>query len=79
MDIIIVVFVAIFGTEVIRRLLSHREKMRRMRLDELQARVDNEFQSRLEHEVATLRKRVEVLEKLVTDKHHQLGEEIDAL
>ncbi|AJR09095.1 nitrite reductase [Photobacterium gaetbulicola] len=78
MDIVIVIFVAIFGTEVIRRLLSHRERMHKMELEQ-QGRAGVVAQQKLEADVIELKKRVEVLEKLVTDEAYQLENEIKAL
>lgn len=79
MDIAIIIVGIIFGAEVVRRLLSHRKEMRELELQHLNHTQLEQDNDQLRQSVSTLTARVEVLEKIVTDKSYRLNEEIESL
>ncbi|KLV07034.1 hypothetical protein ABT56_05575 [Photobacterium aquae] len=79
MDIAIIIIAIIFGYEVIRRLLSHREAMHALEMKKVASEKASDKHQELQQEISSLQERVAVLEKIVVDKSYQVKKEIESL
>lgn len=57
----------------------HKRQMKQMELESQQARAQAEVDKTLKLEVEELKKRIEVLETIVTDNKYQLNQKISSL
>ncbi len=72
------VFGSLFGGGIVKLILNHKKELRALELSERNV-MSQEAQESLKSQVDELKKRVEVLEKIVTDSKYQLDKEIASL
>ncbi|MDW2173075.1 nitrite reductase [Vibrio sp. 1567] len=68
--VVAIVFGAIFGGGIVKLILNHRKEVRALEISE---------QESLKKQIGELKRRVEVLERIVTDSKYQLEKEIASL
>ncbi|GIU50751.1 MULTISPECIES: hypothetical protein [Shewanella] len=68
--IVAIVFFAIFGADFFKY---------RLRMKQLEAKIDSSDKMKLVDEVKSMKHRLVILEKIVTDKGYELNEEINKL
>ncbi|KFA97953.1 nitrite reductase [Vibrio mediterranei] len=73
--VVLIIFGAIFGRGMLRTFFAHREKMRSIELEKAIEGADD-VNSELVQQIKSLSKRVEVLEKIITDEKYQLDRKI---
>ncbi|ASI94942.1 MULTISPECIES: hypothetical protein [Vibrio] len=76
--IVAIVFGAIFGGGIVKLILNHRKEVRALEISE-RNQMSQEERDGLNKQVAELKQRVEVLERIVTDNKYQLDKEIASL
>lgn len=76
--IVAIVFGAIFGGGIVKLILNHRKEVRALEISE-RNQMSQEERDVLNKQVAELKQRVEVLERIVTDNKYQLDKEIASL
>lgn len=76
--IVAIVFGAIFGGGIVKLVLNHRKEVRALEISE-RNQMSQEERDGLNKQVADLKQRVEVLERIVTDNKYQLDKEIASL
>ncbi|MGR5209710.1 nitrite reductase [Vibrio rotiferianus] len=76
--IVAIVFGAIFGGGIVKLILNHRKEVRALEISE-RNQMSQEERDGLNKQVADLKQRVEVLERIVTDNKYQLDKEIASL
>ena len=76
--VVAIVFGSLFGGGIIKLVLNHKKELRALEVSERNA-MSQEDQDNLKKEVVELKRRVEVLEKIVTDSKYQLDKEIASL
>ncbi|EGR3150096.1 nitrite reductase [Vibrio parahaemolyticus] len=76
--VVAIVFGAIFGGGIVKLILNHRKEVRALEISERNT-MSQEEQESLKMQIGELKRRVEVLEKIVTDSKYQLEKEIASL
>lgn len=76
--VVAIVFGSLFGGGIVKLILNHKKELRALEVSERNA-MSLEAQDSLKSQVDELKKRVEVLEKIVTDSKYQLDKEIASL
>ncbi|MFN1580573.1 nitrite reductase [Vibrio rotiferianus] len=76
--IVAIVFGAIFGGGIVKLILNHRKEVRALEISE-RNQMSQEERDGLNKQVAELKQRVEVLERIVTDNKYLLDKEIASL
>ncbi|MDF2153431.1 nitrite reductase [Vibrio sp. CAU 1672] len=76
--IVAIVFSAIFGRGIVKMVLQHRKDVRTLELSERNTLGEQE-REQLQQQIEALKTRVEVLERIVTDRKYQLENEIASL
>ncbi|CAI2303348.1 nitrite reductase [Vibrio parahaemolyticus] len=76
--VVAIVFGAIFGGGIVKLILNHRKEVRALEISERNT-MSQEEQESLKKQVGELKRRVEVLERIVTDSKYQLEKEIASL
>ncbi|CAH1526605.1 MULTISPECIES: hypothetical protein [Vibrio] len=76
--IVAIVFSAIFGGGIVKLVLNHRKEVKALEISE-RNQMSEEERNGLNKQVAELKQRVEVLERIVTDNKYQLDKEIASL
>ncbi|MFN1533701.1 MULTISPECIES: nitrite reductase [Vibrio] len=76
--IVAIVFGAIFGGGIVKLVLNHRKEVKALEISE-RNQMSEEERNGLNKQVAELKQRVEVLERIVTDNKYQLDKEIASL
>ncbi|CAE6940435.1 nitrite reductase [Vibrio alginolyticus] len=76
--VVAIVFGSLFGGGIVKLILNHKKELRALEVSERNA-MSLEAQESLKSQVDELKKRVEVLEKIVTDSKYQLDKEIASL
>ncbi|PIB12374.1 hypothetical protein [Vibrio rotiferianus] len=76
--IVAIVFGAIFGGGIVKLILNHRKEVRALEISE-RNQMSQEERDGLNKQVAELKQRVEVLERIVTDNKYQLDKAIASL
>ncbi|EHK4782749.1 nitrite reductase [Vibrio parahaemolyticus] len=76
--VVAIVFGAIFGGGIVKLILNHRKEVRALEISERNT-MSQEEQESLKKQIGELKRRVEVLEKIVTDSKYQLEKEIASL
>ncbi|MBG0756322.1 nitrite reductase [Vibrio cidicii] len=76
--VVFIIFVAIFGSGMLKIVLNHREKVKALELTNTRKSSTTE-NDELRLQVEKLTQRVVVLEKIVTDQKYQLEKEIASL
>ncbi|MGR5444147.1 nitrite reductase [Vibrio jasicida] len=76
--IVAIVFSAIFGGGIVKLVLNHRKDVKALEISE-RNQMSEEERNGLNKQVAELKQRVEVLERIVTDNKYQLDKEIASL
>ncbi|GAJ76771.1 hypothetical protein JCM18905_2602 [Vibrio sp. JCM 18905] len=77
--VVAIVFGAIFGGGgIIKLILNHRKEVRALEISERNT-MSQEEQDNLNKQIGDLKRRVEVLERIVTDSKYQLEKEIASL
>ncbi|WDG10127.1 nitrite reductase [Vibrio campbellii] len=76
--IVAIVFGAIFGGGIVKLILNHRKEVRALEISE-RNQMSQEERDGLNKQVEDLKRRVEVLERIVTDNRYQLDKEIASL
>ncbi|KIP65005.1 nitrite reductase [Vibrio sp. MMG022] len=76
--IVAIVFSAIFGGGIVKLVLNHRKEVKALEISE-RNQMSEEERNGLNKQVAELKQRVEVLERIVTDNRYQLDKEIASL
>ncbi|MCA0937506.1 nitrite reductase [Vibrio alginolyticus] len=76
--VVAIVFGSLFGGGIVKLILNHKKELRALEVSERNA-MSLEAQESLKSQVDELKKRVEVLEKIVTDNKYQLDKEIASL
>ncbi|YCO02199.1 nitrite reductase [Vibrio sp. VNB-15] len=76
--IVAIVFSAIFGGGIVKLVLNHRKEVKALEISE-RNQMSEEERDGLNKQVAELKQRVEVLERIVTDNKYQLDKEIASL
>ncbi|WP_045422511.1 MULTISPECIES: hypothetical protein [Vibrio] len=76
--IVAIVFSAIFGGGIVKLVLNHRKEVKALEVSE-RNQMSEEERNGLNKQVAELKQRVEVLERIVTDNKYQLDKEIASL
>ncbi|MEF1191624.1 hypothetical protein QTO04_20465, partial [Vibrio parahaemolyticus] len=73
--VVAIVFGAIFGGGIVKLILNHRKEVRALEISERNT-MSQEEQESLKKQIGELKRRVEVLERIVTDSKYQLEKEI---
>ncbi|HCE2884540.1 TPA: nitrite reductase [Vibrio parahaemolyticus] len=76
--VVAIVFGAIFGGGIVKSILNHRKEVRALEISERNT-MSQEEQESLKKQIGELKRRVEVLERIVTDSKYQLEKEIASL
>ncbi|OOQ77859.1 nitrite reductase [Vibrio parahaemolyticus] len=76
--VVAIVFGAIFGGGIVKVILNHRKEVRAVEISERNT-MSQEEQESLKKQIGELKRRVEVLERIVTDSKYQLEKEIASL
>ncbi|MFW1472925.1 nitrite reductase [Vibrio parahaemolyticus] len=76
--VVAIVFGAIFGGGIVKLILNHRKEVRALEISERNT-MSQEEQESLKRQIGELKRRVEVLERIVTDSKYQLEKEIASL
>ncbi|MCG9541254.1 nitrite reductase [Vibrio parahaemolyticus] len=76
--VVAIVFGAIFGGGIVKLILNHRTEVRALEISERNT-MSQEEQESLKKQIGELKRRVEVLERIVTDSKYQLEKEIASL
>ncbi|EGQ8485434.1 nitrite reductase [Vibrio parahaemolyticus] len=76
--VVAIVFGAIFGGGIVKLILNHRKEVRALEISERNT-MSQEEQESLKMQIGELKRRVEVLERIVTDSKYQLEKEIASL
>ncbi|AXY03057.1 MULTISPECIES: nitrite reductase [Vibrio] len=76
--IVFIVFGAIFGGGIVNMVLKHRKDVKALEVSE-RNQLSTQERDALKKQVAALTERVEVLERIVTDRKYQLDREIASL
>ncbi|MDF4411376.1 nitrite reductase [Vibrio parahaemolyticus] len=76
--VVAIVFGAIFGGGIVKLILNHRKEVRALEISERNT-MSPEEQESLKKQIGELKRRVEVLERIVTDSKYQLEKEIASL
>ncbi|EGR1875543.1 nitrite reductase [Vibrio parahaemolyticus] len=76
--VVAIVFGAIFGGGSVKLILNHRKEVRALEISERNT-MSQEEQESLKKQIGELKRRVEVLERIVTDSKYQLEKEIASL
>ncbi|ELB2047283.1 nitrite reductase [Vibrio parahaemolyticus] len=76
--VVAIVFGAIFGGGIVKLILNHRKEVRALEISERNT-MSQEAQESLKKQIGELKRRVEVLERIVTDSKYQLEKEIASL
>ncbi|EJC6861266.1 nitrite reductase [Vibrio parahaemolyticus] len=76
--VVAIVFGAIFGGGIVKLILNHRKEVRALEISERNT-MSQEEQESLKKQIGELKRRVEVLERIVTDSKYQLEQEIASL
>ncbi|ELB2101828.1 nitrite reductase [Vibrio parahaemolyticus] len=76
--VVAIVFGAIFGGGIVKLILNHRKEVRALEISERNT-MSQEEQESLKKQIGELKRRVEVLERIVTDSKYQLEKEIATL
>ncbi|ELA8153359.1 nitrite reductase [Vibrio parahaemolyticus] len=76
--VVAIVFGAIFGGGIVKLILNHRKEVRALEISERNT-MSQEEQESLKKQIDELKRRVEVLERIVTDSKYQLEKEIASL
>ncbi|HGZ6571644.1 TPA: nitrite reductase [Vibrio parahaemolyticus] len=76
--VVAIVFGAIFGRGIVKLILNHRKEVRALEISERNT-MSQEEQESLKKQIGELKRRVEVLERIVTDSKYQLEKEIASL
>ncbi|WP_274006089.1 nitrite reductase [Vibrio parahaemolyticus] len=76
--VVAIVFGAIFGGGIVKLILNHRKEVRALEISERHT-MSQEEQESLKKQIGELKRRVEVLERIVTDSKYQLEKEIASL
>ncbi|KOE93604.1 hypothetical protein [Vibrio parahaemolyticus] len=76
--VVAIVFGAIFGGGIVKLILNHRKEVRALEISERNTKSQEEQES-LKKQIGELKRRVEVLERIVTDSKYQLEKEIASL
>ncbi|EOK5708179.1 nitrite reductase [Vibrio parahaemolyticus] len=76
--VVAIVFGAIFGGGIVKLILNHRKEVRALEISERNTMSQKEQES-LKKQIGELKRRVEVLERIVTDSKYQLEKEIASL
>ncbi|EIA1588840.1 nitrite reductase [Vibrio parahaemolyticus] len=76
--VVAIVFGAIFGGGIVKLILNHRKEVRALEISERNT-MSQEEQESLKKQIGELKRRVEVLERIVTDSKYQLDKEIASL
>ncbi|HCE2271589.1 TPA: nitrite reductase [Vibrio parahaemolyticus] len=76
--VVAIVFSAIFGGGIVKLILNHRKEVRALEISERNT-MSQEEQESLKKQIGELKRRVEVLERIVTDSKYQLEKEIASL
>ncbi|EJP3281965.1 nitrite reductase [Vibrio parahaemolyticus] len=76
--VVAIVFGAIFGGGIVKLILNHRKEARALEISERNT-MSQEEQESLKKQIGELKRRVEVLERIVTDSKYQLEKEIASL
>ncbi|MDV6250094.1 nitrite reductase [Vibrio sp. EA2] len=76
--VVAIVFGSLFGGGIVKLILNHKKELRALEVSERNA-MSQEDQDSLKKQVSELKRRVEVLEKIVTDSKYQLDKEIASL
>ncbi|EJC6851106.1 nitrite reductase [Vibrio parahaemolyticus] len=76
--VVAIVFGAIFGGGIVKLVLNHRKEVRALEISERNT-MSQEEQESLKKQIGELKRRVEVLERIVTDSKYQLEKEIASL
>ncbi|MFW1306571.1 nitrite reductase [Vibrio parahaemolyticus] len=79
--VVAIVFGAIFGGGIVKLILNHRKEVRALEISErnTMSQEEQEEQESLKKQIGELKRRVEVLERIVTDSKYQLEKEIASL
>lgn len=76
--VVAIVFGSLFGGGIVKLVLNHKKELKALEVSERNA-MSQEDQDNLKKQVVELKRRVEVLEKIVTDSKYQLDREIASL
>lgn len=76
--VVAIVFGAIFGGGIVKLILNHRKEVRALEISERNT-MSQEEQESLKKQIGELKRRVEVLERIVTDSKYKLEKEIASL
>ncbi|HAV1496100.1 TPA: nitrite reductase [Vibrio parahaemolyticus] len=76
--VVAIVFGAFFGGGIVKLILNHRKEVRALEISERNT-MSQEEQESLKKQIGELKRRVEVLERIVTDSKYQLEKEIASL
>jgi hypothetical protein len=76
--VVAIVFGSLFGGGIVKLVLNHKKELKALEVSERNA-MSQEDQDNLKKQVVELKRRVEVLEKIVTDSKYQLDKEIASL
>ncbi|HHC6671886.1 TPA: nitrite reductase [Vibrio parahaemolyticus] len=76
--VVAIVFGAIFGGGIVKLILNHRKEVRALEISERNT-MSQEEQESLKKQISELKRRVEVLERIVTDSKYQLEKAIASL
>ncbi|EGQ8416806.1 nitrite reductase [Vibrio parahaemolyticus] len=76
--VVAIVFGAIFGGGIVKLILNHRKEVRALEISERNT-MSQEEQESFKKQIGELKRRVEVLERIVTDSKYQLEKEIASL
>ncbi|EHJ9983437.1 nitrite reductase [Vibrio parahaemolyticus] len=76
--VVAIVFGAILGGGIVKLILNHRKEVRALEISERNT-MSQEEQESLKKQIGELKRRVEVLERIVTDSKYQLEKEIASL
>ncbi|HHC6534865.1 TPA: nitrite reductase [Vibrio parahaemolyticus] len=76
--VVAIVFGAIFGGGIVKLILNHRKEVRALEISERNT-MSQEEQESLKKQIGELKRRIEVLERIVTDSKYQLEKEIASL
>ncbi|MCG0026600.1 nitrite reductase [Vibrio parahaemolyticus] len=76
--VVAIVFGAIFGGGIVKLILNHRKEVRALEISERNT-MSQEEQESLKKQIGELKRRVEVLERIVTDSKYQLEKEVASL
>ncbi len=76
--VVAIVFGTLFGGGIVKLVLNHKKELRALEVSERNT-MSQEAQDTLKTQVEDLKRRVEVLERIVTDNKYQLDKEIASL